>query len=240
MKKSIAFVYGIIAYVIFLAAFLYAIPFIGGFWVPKTLDTGSQSSIIYAVIIDLILLSIFAVQHSVMARPQFKKWWTKIIPRSIERSTYVLLASVILLLIYWLWQPLPTVVWDVQSQPFVILLYALFTVGWLIVFLATFMINHFHLFGLKQVYEYMNNMEIKQPEFRIKYFYRFVRHPIMLGFIIAFWAVPFMTFGHLLFSAVSTLYILIAVKFLEERDLVKFHGEKYEQYQKNVPMLIPH
>jgi len=240
MKKSIAFAYGIIAYAIFLIAFLYAIPFIGGFWVPKTIDAGSQSSIVYAVIADLILLSIFAIQHSVMARPQFKKWWTKFIPWSIERSTYVLLASLILMLIYWLWQPIPSVVWNVQSQPFVILLYALFAIGWLIIFLATFMINHFHLFGLKQVYENLMNMELNPPRFEIKYFYKFVRHPIMLGFIIAFWAIPVMTVGHLLFSVVSTLYILIAVKFLEEKDLVKYHGERYEQYQRDVPMLIPH
>lgn len=239
MKKIIAFLYGIIAYIIFVGAFLYAIVFVGDFAVEKTINTGMETPFAEAVIIDLILLSVFALQHSIMARPGFKKWWTQFVPRSIERSTYVLLSSLALILIYWQWRPIPDIVWEVQQETAVTLTYGLYALGWLIVFLSTFMINHFDLFGLKQVYENLKDIEPQPIPFKMSFLYRVVRHPIMLGFIIAFWATPVMTAGHLLFSITTTLYILIAVKFLEERDLRKIHGEQYAEYQEKVPMLIP-
>lgn len=240
MKKSLIFIYGIICYAIFLISFLYAIPFIGDFWVSKTVNTGTQTPVIQAVIINLVLLSLFAIQHTIMARQPFKKWLTQYIPWAMERSTFVLLSSLILLLLYWQWRPIPGVIWEVENQFLSGLIYAIFAIGWLIVFLSTFMINHFDLFGLKQVYEYLRNIEPQPPKFRVRYFYRFVRHPIMTGFIIAFWASPVMTTGHLLFAAVTTVYIIIAVKFLEEKDLERIHGEKYREYKEKVPMLIPH
>lgn len=239
MKKILTLIYGIIAYIIFLGAFLYAIPFVGDFFVDKTINTGVASPFGQALLINLVLLTIFALQHSIMARPGFKEWWTQIIPKPIERSTYVLLSSLALILLYWQWQPMQTVVWEVQHEAGVMTLYTLFGVGWLIVLLSTFMINHFDLFGLKQVYEYLKGIEPQPIPFKVSFFYRIVRHPIMLGFIIAFWAVPVMTVGHLVFAITTTLYILIAVKFLEERDLRRIHGEQYVEYQKQVPMLIP-
>lgn len=237
--KIFAFLYGIVAYVVFLAAFLYAIGFVGGLVVPKTINTGANTSFVQALVVDLVLLSIFALQHSIMARPEFKQWWTQFIPPAIERSTYVLLSSLALLLIYWQWRPMTDIIWEVQSQAGVVILYGLFALGWLIVLLSTFMINHFDLFGLKQVYENLRGVDSRPPGFNVRFLYGVVRHPIMLGFIIAFWAIPVMTAGHLLFSIVTTLYILIAVKFLEERDLRRSLGEQYAEYQKTVPMLIP-
>lgn len=239
MKKLIAFLYGIVAYVIFLGAFLYAIAFVGDFGVAKTINTGVEVPFTQALIINLVLLSIFALQHSIMARPGFKKWWTKFVPPAIERSTYVLLSSLALILIYWQWRPMTDIFWQVQQETAVTLLYGVFVLGWLIVLLSTFMINHFDLFGLKQVYEYLKSRAPQPIPFKTSFLYSIVRHPIMLGFIIAFWATPVMTVGHLVFSMTTTLYILVAVKFLEERDLRKIHGETYTSYQKEVPMLIP-
>lgn len=239
MKQISAFIYGVIAYIIFLGAFLYAIPFVGDFLVPKTINTGVETPFTQALIINLAVLSVFALQHSIMARPGFKRWWTQFIHPAIERSTYVLLSSLVLILIYWQWRPIPDIVWEVQNATAVTLLHGIFALGWLIVFLSTFMINHFDLFGLKQVYEYMRNLEPKPIPFKMSFLYGVIRHPLMLGFIIAFWATPIMTAGHLIFSITTTLYILVAVKFLEERDLRKMHGEQYVTYQKEVPMLIP-
>lgn len=240
MRKSIEFFYGVIAYLIFLVSFLYAMGFVGNFIVPKSIDTGPSTTFMQAFIVDALLLGIFAIQHSVMARPAFKKWWTGIIPPVIERSTYVLLSSLALLLIYWQWQPMPSIVWKIENQTGAMVLTTLYFLGWLIVFLSTFMINHFDLFGLKQVFENLRNKEeSNNGVFTTKFFYKIVRHPIMLGFIIAFWATPVMTLGHLVFSITTTLYILIAVKFLEEKDLRAAHGKTYEDYQKKVPMLIP-
>ncbi|KAA9038369.1 isoprenylcysteine carboxylmethyltransferase family protein [Ginsengibacter hankyongi] len=241
MKKLIVFLYGIIAYVVFLVAFLYAIGFVGNFIVPKTIDSGVGISVTQALLFDSLLLGLFAIQHSVMARPAFKKWWTNIIPSAIERSTYVLLSSLILVLLYWQWQPITSVVWKTENKTAVTILNAVYFFGWLIVFLSTFMINHFELFGLKQIFENLlsRQKQVQHPVLKMIFFYQIVRHPIMLGFIIAFWATPVMTMGHLIFAITTTLYILIAIKFLEEKDLRKIHGQEYEEYQKKVPMIVP-
>jgi len=239
MKKLIIILYGIIAYVVFLVTFLYAIGFVGNFLVPKAINSGAETSFANALFINLGLLSLFAVQHSVMARPAFKKWISPVIDPAIERSTYILFSSLALLLIYLKWQPMTTVVWNIENTTFYYIIMGVFFMGWLIVFLSTFMISHFQLFGLTQIFNNFKNNQIKDPEFQTNYFYKLVRHPIMLGFMIAFWATPQMTIGHLLFAFVTTLYMLIAVKYLEERDLRKFIGEKYEVYQKEVPMIVP-
>ncbi|WP_047548053.1 methanethiol S-methyltransferase [Psychroserpens sp. Hel_I_66] len=238
MKKVLVIIYGTIAYIVFLVSFLYAIGFVGNFLVPKSIDSGEQTSLIYSLIINLSLMSLFALQHSIMARPAFKKWFTKYANPAIERSTYVLLSSLILLLLYWKWQPMPTIFWDTEGLTSTVL-FMVFLSGWMIVFLSTLMISHFELFGLTQIYRNFKNQSITAPEFQVNWFYKLVRHPIMLGFIIAFWAAPTMTVGRLLFATVTTAYILIAVKYLEERDLKKFIGKAYEDYQKKVPMIFP-
>jgi protein-S-isoprenylcysteine O-methyltransferase Ste14 len=239
MKKVATLLFGIIAYVVFLGAFLYAIGFVGDMVVPKTINTGTSTNFLHALITDLILLSLFAIQHSVMARPGFKKWWTPIVGSAIERSIYVLLASLILFLLYWKWQPIEGVIWQIENTVAKTILYGLFGIGWLIVLLSTFMINHFELFGLKQVYENLKSIEPRPVAFKLSLFYSIVRHPIMLGFIIAFWSTPHMTLGHLIFSATTTVYILVAITYLEERDLVKMHGVQYKEYQSKVPKIIP-
>lgn len=239
MKKSITLLYGILAYLVFLFSFLYAIGFIGDFIVPKSIDTGTEINLASALFINILLLAIFALQHSIMARPAFKKWLTKIISPAMERSTYVLLSSLALLLIYWQWQPITTIVWKTENQIALYSITGIYFLGWLIVLLSTFMINHLELFGLAQIYNHLKNKITPSPKFQTNYLYKFVRHPIMLGFIIAFWATPAMTIGHLLFSIVTTLYIIIAVKYLEEKDLRATLGEEYETYQKEVPMIVP-
>ncbi|MGB1312738.1 MAG: methanethiol S-methyltransferase [Bizionia paragorgiae] len=239
MKKSMIFIYGILAYVIFLITFLYAIGFVGNMVVPKAIDSGTELALLPSIVINVILLSVFALQHSIMARPAFKKWFTKIISPAMERSTYILLSSLALLLIYWQWQPITTIVWETHNKISVTLMTGLFFLGWTIVLLSTFMINHFELFGLAQIFNNLKNRQTPNPKFQTNFLYKIVRHPIMLGFLIAFWATPRMTVGHLMFTIVTTLYILIAVKYLEEKDLKKAIGEKYETYQKEVPMLIP-
>ena len=239
MQKIIIFIYGILAYVIFLIAFLYAIGFVGNYLVPKGIDSGEELSTTYSLIINLVLLSLFAIQHSVMARPAFKKWWTSLIGEAAERSTYILLSSLALLLLYWQWQPMTAVVWEIEHAILSKILLGIFALGWVIVFLSTFMINHFELFGLLQIFNNLKNKTSRPSKFQMNFFYKLVRHPLMLGFIIAFWATPYMTVGHLLFAAVTTIYILIAVKYLEEKDLRDALGKRYEQYQKEVPMLIP-
>lgn len=241
MKKIISAIYGIIAYLTFLIAFFYAIGFVGNLYVPKSIDSGTTTTFFTALIINLLLLSIFAIQHSVMARPAFKKWLNSIISPAIERSTYVLLSSLALFLIYWQWQPITTIVWNVENETMATILTGLFFFGWLLALLSTFMINHFKLFGLKQV---LNNLKGKfitteKPKFQANFLYKLVRHPIMLGYIIAFWSTPLMTVGHLLFTIITTLYILVAVKYLEEKDLKKSIGKAYEDYQNKVPMVIP-
>ncbi len=239
MKKLIIFIYGIAAYCIFLIAFLYAIGFVGNLFVPKTIDSGATPTLLKAILTNTILLSVFALQHSIMARPKFKTWFTSIFSHAMERSTYILLSSLALLLVYWKWQPITTLVWEVENTILSSILTVIFFLGWFIVLLSTFMINHFELFGLAQIFDNLNNKKTSNPKFQTNYFYKLVRHPIMLGFLIAFWATPVMTVGHLLFSVVTTLYIFVAVKYLEEKDLRKIIGEKYEAYQKEVPMIIP-
>ena len=238
MKKVLIIIYGILAYIVFLTAFLYAIGFVGNLFVPKSIDSGEEISQIPAVLINLGLLSLFALQHSIMARPAFKKWFTQFINPAIERSTYILLSSLILLFMYWKWQPMTAIVWETEATVSSILMVVFFS-GWLIVFLSTLMISHFELFGLTQIYQNFKNQSLTTPKFQVNWFYKLVRHPIMLGFIIAFWAAPTMTFGRLLFAVVTTAYILIAVKFLEEKDLKKIIGKDYEAYQMRVPMIFP-
>jgi protein-S-isoprenylcysteine O-methyltransferase Ste14 len=236
VSKPLAVLYGVLAYAVFLVTFLYAIAFVGNVLVPKTIDAGPQSDWASALVIDLVLLGLFAVQHSVMARPAFKAWWTRIVSPTVERSTYVLISSLLLALLFWLWRPLPALVWD-SSGALRTGLWVLFWLGWAVVLLSTFMINHFDLFGLRQVF-LAQGPAYQHPPFMTRGFYAFVRHPIMLGFIIAFWAAPTMSAGHLLFSIATTGYILIALQ-LEERDLMTFLGDAYREYKKRVPMLIP-
>jgi methanethiol S-methyltransferase len=234
--RILALLYGAICYVVFLGAFLYSIGFVGNLLVPKSIDTGTAGPL--ALLIDALLLALFAIQHSVMARPAFKRWWTTIIPQPIERSTYVLLTSLLLLLLYWQWQPLTATIWRVDNAIGKATLWALFALGWLIVLFSTFMISHFDLFGLRQVYLHVRNREYNDLSFRMQGLYKIVRHPIMLGFLIAFWATPVMTIGHLVFSIATTGYILVALQ-LEEHDLVKSYGDRYRAYQRQVFMLLP-
>lgn len=239
IRRILFFIYGIVAYIIFLGSFLYAIGFVGDFWAPKTINTGPEAQgLLQALLINAGLLSLFAVQHSVMARSGFKKWWTKIIPRPIERSTYVLLSSLILILLFWQWRAIPAVIWSVEASMWQAVLIVLFWLGWGIVLLSTFMINHFDLFGLRQVYLHLKDKAITPIEFKEPGLYKYVRHPLMLGFIIAFWATPYMTLGHLIFAIATTGYIFVGIWF-EERDLIRHHGEKYKKYRKRVSMLIP-
>jgi protein-S-isoprenylcysteine O-methyltransferase Ste14 len=236
--KFIAFLYGLVAYFAFFGTILYAIGFVMGLVVPKTIDTGAASSTTQAVVVDLLLMSLFAVQHSVMARRQFKEWWTQYVPKSVERSTYVLLASLTLMLLFWQWQPLPAIVWQIEDPDVAVAIAAVSLVGWVIVFTSTFLINHFELFGLHQVANNLTGRAMSAPRFRTPLYYKFVRHPIYLGFIIAFWAAPTMTVGHLLFAAVTTAYIFVGI-LLEERDLIDLFGDDYRRYRERVSMLLP-
>jgi protein-S-isoprenylcysteine O-methyltransferase Ste14 len=234
----IAFLYGVVAYFAFFGTILYAIGFVEGMVVPKTIDTGPAGSVVEALIVNLLLMSVFAIQHSVMARKPFKAWWTTIVPASVERSTYVLFSSLALILLFWQWRAMPAVVWQVANPDTANALLGLSLVGWVIVFSSTFMINHFELFGLYQVANNLTGRRMPEMKFRTPMLYRFVRHPIYLGFIIAFWAAPTMTVGHLLFAAVTTAYIFVGI-FLEEHDLVELFGDDYRRYRQNVSMLIP-
>lgn len=240
MSRLFALFYGAVCYAVFLVTFLYAIAFVAGIGVPKHIDNGVPTSLALALGIDLVLLTLFAVQHSVMARPAFKRWWTRYVPPAVERSTFVLASSLVLALLFWQWRPLPLPIWDIKGEAARWALYGLSAVGWLLVLTSTFLINHFDLFGLRQVWRHARGHgPAPEAPFVVRALYRIVRHPIMLGFLIAFWATPTMTLGHLLFALVTTAYIVVAVKFLEERDLVAQYGETYRAYQRQVPMLLP-
>jgi protein-S-isoprenylcysteine O-methyltransferase Ste14 len=238
MNRLLAISYGTVCYATFLAAFLYLIGFVGGFVVPRTVDNAIAAPVGQAVVVNVLLVTLFALQHSVMARPAFKRWWTRFVPEPIERSTYVLLASLVLVLMFWRWREMPAVVWDVTWQPARLAVWALFWLGWLVVLASTFMINHFELFGLKQVFVAWREQAPADTGFRATLLYRVVRHPLMLGFLIAYWAAPTMTAGHLLLASVTTVWILIAVQF-EERDLIAALGTQYAEYRRRVPMLVP-
>ncbi len=238
MKRYLTLGYGAAAYLLFLAAFLYLIAFVGNFAVPRSVDRGLTAPLAEAMPINAALVALFGIQHSVMARPGFKRWWTRFVPSAIERSTYVLFSSVVLALLYWQWRTMPTVIWDVRMPAARGVLWALFWLGWAIALLATFLINHFDLFGLRQVYLASRQQPYTSIEFRVRLLYRVVRHPLMLGMVIAFWAAPVMTAGHLLFSIGMTGYILIATQ-LEERDLIAALGHQYADYRREVSMLLP-
>ena len=236
--RIVAFLYGVVAYVFFFVTFLYAIGFVEDLVVPTTIDTGLSAPTMQALIINLILMSIFAIQHSAMARQQFKRWWTQFVPASVERTTYVLFATLALALLLWQWRPMPEVVWQVANPQAATAITAVSLIGWLIVLTSTFLINHFELFGLHQVANNLTGRPMPAPRFRMPLYYKFVRHPIYLGFIIAFWAAPTMTLGHLLFAAVTTAYIFVGIQ-LEERDMVEVFGDQYRSYKKRVSMLLP-
>lgn len=238
MKRLLAVGYGVVAYLLFLVAFLYLIGFLANMWVPRTVDSGLAAPLGQAVLINVVLLAVFGIQHTVMARPAFKRWWTRFVPQPVERSTYVLLSSVVLVLLYWQWRTMPAVIWEVGMPAGRLALWVLFWAGWAIALASTFMISHFDLFGLRQVYLAWRATPYTDLDFHVRFFYRLVRHPLMLGFVIAFWAVPTMTAGHLLFSIGMTGYILVATQF-EERDLVAALGNQYRDYRREVPMLVP-
>jgi methanethiol S-methyltransferase len=238
MNRTLALLYGLLAYVAFVLTFLYAIGFGGGFVVPKTIDTGTVVPAAEALMVNLLLLSLFALQHSVMARAPFKKWWTQFVPKPIERSTYVLLASLALALLFWQWRPMPTVLWRLDSPEDFAVLVGISIIGWLLALTSTFLINHFELFGVQQVTNNFAGRETPPARFRTPAVYKIVRHPLYLGFVIAIWATPTMTAGHLLFAAATTGYILVGI-WLEERDLVASFGSEYLNYKQRVAMLIP-
>lgn len=239
MKKFIIVVYSLLAYVAGVVALLYVIGFLGNFIVPKSIDSGAEIGFNKALFINIFLVILFAVQHSLMARPVFKAWWVDLIGPAAERSTYIMFTSIALFILCWQWQQMSMVIWEIENETFVLIVTVLYFSGWIIVFLSTFMISHFEMFGLKQAFGNFTGGYAEISTLTINFFYTIVRHPIMLGLLIAFWATPIMTLGHLIFSLINTLYILIAVKFLEEKDLRKVFGKEYEVYQKKVPMIIP-
>jgi protein-S-isoprenylcysteine O-methyltransferase Ste14 len=238
MHRIGVFIYGVLSYAAFFVTFLYAIGFVGGFGVPRSIDSAADGPLATAVLVDVLLLAVFAVQHSVMARPAFKRWWTRIVPEPAERSTYVLASSLALLLLFWQWRPIGGAVWQVEHPLGQAVLYGLFAAGWLTVLVATFLINHFDLFGLRQVWFHLRGEPYRPLGFVTPGLYRHVRHPLYVGWLLAFWMTPMMTAAHLLFAVMTTAYILIAIR-LEERDLSEVHGDEYAEYRRTVPMLVP-
>jgi protein-S-isoprenylcysteine O-methyltransferase Ste14 len=238
MSRLIALLYGLVCYVFFFVTFLYAIAFVEDFPVPRTIDAGLHAPMTEALIVNMLLMALFAIQHSVMARPQFKAWWTQYVPKPVERSTYVLFATALLALLCWQWRPIPAVVWHVSDPLAEAMLTGLSLLGFGLVLSSSFLINHFELFGIHQVVNNLTNRTMPTPRFYTPLFYKFVRHPLYLGFIIAFWVTPTMTAGHLLFAAVTTAYIFIGM-LLEERDLIDVFGDDYRRYRQRVAMIVP-
>jgi len=236
--RLLGVLYGGACYLVFLAVFLYAIGFVGNLVVPKSIDSGDPVSPAEALAVDLLLLGLFAVPHSVMARPRFKRWWTRLVPPPIERSTYVLASSVLLALLFWQWRPMAEVVWEVRQPVVVMAVWGLFLGGWLLALISTLLIDHLDLFGLRQVFLFATGRPYTPPSFRTPALYRVVRHPLLLGFLVAFWAAPVMTRGHLLFAGATTAYALVGIR-LEERDMRIAFGSDYEKYQAQVPMILP-
>ncbi len=238
MKRVVVLTYGLVNYVVFLMTFLYLAGFTGNLLVPKSMDSSPVGSIWIALAVNTLLVALFAVQHSAMARPTFKKWWKKFVPQPIERSTYVLCTNLVLILLFWQWRPMGFVIWDVQHPAGLAAIYALCGAGWLTVLVTTFLINHFDLFGLRQVWLYFRGTPYTNLGFVTPGPYKRIRHPLYVGWMIAFWATPTMSIAHLLFAVGMTAYMLVAIQ-LEERNLLEFHGEQYATYRRCVPMLIP-
>jgi len=236
-KRLLILFYAILSYAVFLVSFLYALGFVGNYLVPKSIDVGGSTNVSEAIVVDLLLLGIFAIQHSTMARPAFKRWSARIFPVACQRSTYVLLSSLILLLLFWQWRPIPIQVWQIDGIA-AWFLTGVYWLGWSIVLASTFMIDHFDLSGLRQAFFALRGAEMPGQSFKTPLLYKIVRHPLMLGFLLAFWAVPEMTAGHLLFAIVTTAYILVGLQF-EERDLITEFGTTYLRYRRHVPMLVP-
>ncbi len=238
MKRIVAFSYGTMCYLACLATFVCAVLFLGNIGLPRTIDGEATAPLWQASLINMLLLGLFAVQHSVMARPAFKRWWTRVVPKPVERSTYVLFSSLALLLLFYFWQPMGGTLWDIRDPILRGMIYSLFAAGWVLVLVATFLINHFDLFGMRQVWLCLNRLPYTPLEFKTPALYRYVRHPLYVGWLMTFWATPTMTAAHLVFAIATTAYILFAIQ-LEERDLAAIHGTAYEAYRRQVPMLVP-